>query len=75
MRCEYCNKVIRHFETANGIKHGVIRSYPEEFVPSRDSAWTVICNPCSEMLLKLIYAKLNKTSINPAIRKTYMQTR
>lgn len=30
------------------------------FVPSRDSGYTVICQRCGEMLLKLVYSKLNR---------------
>ena len=71
MRCEYCGRTIAHFETATGIKHGVIRSYPEDFQPSRDSAWTVICASCGEMLSRMIYAKLNNVSkpIHPTISR------
>ncbi len=60
-RCEYCGRPIRHFEAATGIKHGVIRSYPEDFQPSRDSAWTVICASCGEKMLRTIYSARGRT--------------
>jgi hypothetical protein len=74
MRCEYCKRPIKHFETAPGFKHGVIRSYPEEFTASRDSAWTVICDSCSQKIYRLSYCSL-KSSITPSIHKTFTQTR
>lgn len=74
MKCELCNRYIRQGETLHGIKYGT-EDKDNAFLPAKDSAWTVICSSCGVMLCKLIYAKLNMTSINPAIYKTFTQTR
>jgi len=75
MKCELCSKSIRRGETAHGIKYGTEDNQHNVFQPAKDSAWTVFCSTCGETLYKLIYAKLNMTSINPAIYKTFTQTR
>ena len=74
MRCEYCGSTLRPGETVHGIKFGTEDSHYNVFLPARDSAWTVICNDCGEKIYRLIYANL-KTSINPELYKTFMQTR
>lgn len=74
MKCEYCGCYIRPVETAHGIKYGTSDYNNQGFLPSNDSAWTVICNDCGEKIYRLIYSNL-KASINPTIYKTFMQTR
>ncbi|GFE57401.1 hypothetical protein AOG1_12810 [Geobacter sp. AOG1] len=78
MKCELCNKTIRPGEIAHGIRYGTADGETDVFLPARDSAWSVTCSFCGDMVLKLIYAKLkSKTSIsiNPALYKTFTQTR
>jgi len=75
MNCELCSRYIRQGETLHGIRYGTEDKQHNVFLPAQDSAWTVICDDCSQLLLKLIYAKLRTTSINPAIYKTFTQVR
>jgi hypothetical protein len=60
MRCEYCTRKLGRNEIAHGIRYGAVDNATDTFIPSRDSAPTVICTQCGETLLKLIYAKLSK---------------
>jgi hypothetical protein len=46
-------------EIVLGIRYGTIEG-ADLFLPPRDSTATVIRQPCSETLLKLIYSKLNR---------------
>jgi hypothetical protein len=75
MRCEYCTRKLGHREIAHGIRYGTLDERTDMFLPDRDSAATVICSSCGEMLLKLIYVKLNKTINYPTIYKTFKHTR
>lgn len=61
MRCEYCTRRLGANEIVTGIRYGITDNLTDAFIPARDSAPTIICNHCSEILLKLIYTKLNKT--------------
>lgn len=72
MRCEYCKKMICQGDIAHGIRYGTVDVFKEIFLPAQDSAFTVICESCGNLLCKLIYAKLN---INPAIYKTFSKIR
>ncbi len=71
MRCECCGTTIRQGEVVHGFKYGSIDGYNEVFMPAKDSAWSVICGPCGEMVYRLIYAKLNNVTkpIHPAISR------
>lgn len=60
MRCEYCTRRLGANEIVTGIRFGITDNLTDAFIPSRDSAATIICHSCGEMLLKLIYQKLNK---------------
>jgi len=60
-RCELCSRKLGAREIAHGIRYGTVDDATGVFIPSRDSAATIICRSCGEMLLKLIYSKLNKT--------------
>jgi len=62
MRCEYCTRKLGNREIAHGIRYGTTDDRTDCFLPDRDSAPTVICQPCGEKLLNLIYQKLNKTT-------------
>lgn len=59
MRCELCSKIIQQYETAHGLRYGSVDVAQNIFLPARDSACTVLCSTCGEMLFKLIYSKLN----------------
>lgn len=60
MRCEYCTRKLGRAEIAHSIRYGTVDYRTDVFLPARDSAPTVICQQCGAMLLKLIYAKLDK---------------
>lgn len=60
MRCEYCTRKLGSRELAHAIKYGAVDDRTDIFLPDKDSAATIICQPCGEMLLNLIYQKLNK---------------
>jgi hypothetical protein len=75
MRCECCTRKLGRSEIAHGIRYGTADERTDMFLPDRDSAPTVICSSCGELLLKLVYIKLNRTITNPAISKTLIQTR
>lgn len=62
MRCEYCTRKLGHREIAHGIRYGTSDDRTDMFLPDRDSAPTVICQPCGETLLTLIYQKTTKTT-------------
>jgi hypothetical protein len=62
MRCEYCTRKLGSREIAHGIRYGTVDGATDNFIPDRDSAATVICQPCGEKILNLIYQKLTKTS-------------
>lgn len=64
MRCELCTRKLGRAEIAHGIRYGTV-DVSGVFIPSRDSAATIICRSCGEMLLKLIYQKLNNTTYQP----------
>jgi hypothetical protein len=68
MRCEYCTRKLGQREIAHGIRYGTSDKKTDTFIPDRDSAPTVICQHCGELLLKLIYVKLNKTTTYQPIR-------
>jgi len=62
MKCEHCSRYIREGETAHGLRYGRVDIVQDIFLPARDSAVSVLCSLCGEMLFKLIYSKLNPTS-------------
>ena len=62
MRCEYCTRKLGNREIAHGIRYGTADEQSGVFIPTRDSAATIICQSCGEMLLTLIYQKLNKST-------------
>ena len=53
--CECCNVTLKQGDVVHGIKYGSLAG--SGFAPAKDSAPTVICGPCGNMLLKLVYAK------------------
>lgn len=67
MRCEYCTRKLGIREIAHGIRYGTTDE-TDLFIPDRDSAATVICSSCGEILLKLIYVKLNRTNTHPTYK-------
>jgi hypothetical protein len=71
MRCECCNDFIRPHETAHGLKYGSVDGEYDVFLPARDSACTVLCSSCGEMLFRLIYSKLN--TVTSSVRTTYQR--
>jgi hypothetical protein len=75
IRCEYCTRRLGANEIAHGIRYGTVDHATDVFLPDRDSAPTVICQHCGEMILKLIYVKLNRTNTCPTTCKTSLQTR
>ena len=59
-RCENCTRKLGRRELAHGIRFGTVDEATDMFIPAKDSAATIICQTCGNMLLKLIYAKLDK---------------
>jgi len=57
-RCECCTKKLGAQEISHGIRYGTTDPITDLFLPARDSAYTIICQSCGTMLLKLIYQKL-----------------
>ena len=57
-KCEYCGRMLRKHEVVHGIRFGILDDATGNFLPARDSAATVICQSCGEMLLKTVYIKL-----------------
>ena len=72
MRCELCTRKLGASQIVNGIRFGTVDGASGCFVADRASAPTIICETCSSTLMKLIYAKLNKSSCQPA-RPIYQQ--
>jgi hypothetical protein len=59
-RCEYCTRKLGRKELAHGIRFGTVDETTDMFIPAKDSAATIICQTCGNMLLTLIYVKLDK---------------
>jgi hypothetical protein len=59
-RCEYCTRKLGKRELVHGLRFGSVDDATEMFIPAKDSAATIICQTCGNMLLKLVYAKLDK---------------
>lgn len=62
MRCEYCSKILRGHETAHAIRFGRVEAVKEIFIPAKESAPSVMCQLCGEILLKMLYIRLGKPS-------------
>ncbi|GFO55583.1 hypothetical protein GMSM_25900 [Geomonas sp. Red276] len=60
MRCEYCNKMLRSNETAHALRFGRVDVTREVFIPAKDSALSLMCQSCGEMLMKMLYIRLGK---------------
>jgi len=58
-RCEVCTRKLGAQEVSHGIRYGTTDPITDLFLPSRDSAYTILCSQCGEALLKLVYQKLN----------------
>lgn len=59
MRCEWCTRKLGRIEIIFGIRFGVVDAENDVFVPSKDSAATVICRACGRRVMELVYTKLN----------------
>lgn len=62
MRCECCTRKLGRNEIAHGIRYGTADESTDTFIPDRDSAATIICQPCGNKLLTLIYQKTTMTT-------------
>jgi len=62
MQCEFCSKYLTDRDVAHGIKYGAVDGVTSLFIPARDSAYTVVCSSCGELLYKLIYSKLKQAA-------------
>lgn len=67
MRCELCTKKLGRAEIAHSIRYGTVDS--DIFLPDRESAPTVVCQNCGELLLKQINKGDRPRSI-PMTRRT-----
>lgn len=63
MRCECCSRKLGLNEVVHGVRFGVIDCSSGAFLPSRDSAATVICQSCGSRVLKEVYSRLNRGSM------------
>lgn len=57
MRCELCTRKLGSSEIVHGIRYGTSDSQDNEFIPSKESAYTVICQQCGEKILTEIYSR------------------
>jgi len=71
MKCEFCKKELNSSDVLHGIRYGTADRATDLFMPSRESAWTVICSSCGENIYKIIYAKLNRATTHQPVR-TYL---
>ena len=55
MNCEYCNRSLLPGDMVHEIKYGSLAS--SGFISAKDSAISVVCGQCGNMLLRLVYAK------------------
>jgi len=55
MRCELCTRKLGISEIVHGIRFGTSDPQDEVFIPSKESAYTVICQHCGEKILRQIY--------------------
>lgn len=68
--CEFCRRLLRQEDTIHGIKYGTLTS--TGFMAAQNSAVTVICGPCGNMLYGFIYASLDQNKPTyPALYRTY----
>jgi hypothetical protein len=59
-RCEYCTRKLGRRELVHGLRFGTLDPASDLFIPAKESAATIICQSCGNMLLKLVYAKLDR---------------
>jgi len=70
MKCEYCGKTLRQGDTVHGLKYGSLAD--SGFIPAKDSAVTVICDPCGNQAYRFVYAALDDGKLSyPAIFSLY----
>jgi hypothetical protein len=68
--CEYCGKQLWQGDAIHGVKYGSLTN--TGFKAAQDSAVTVICGPCGNMLYGFIYASLDQSKPTyPALYRTY----
>jgi hypothetical protein len=53
MRCEYCTRKLGGREISHGIRYGTTDERTDAFIPDRDSAATIICQPCRRDAFKI----------------------
>ena len=64
------NRILKQGDTVHGIKYGSLAG--SGFISSKDSGVTMICGPCGNMLLKLLYVKYEQAKPSyPAMFKVY----
>ena len=56
--CECCGKALGNGDIIHGVKYGTLTS--TGFMAAQDSAVTVICGDCGNMLYGFIYASLDQ---------------
>lgn len=61
MRCELCTRRLGSREISHGIRFGTCDPETGLFIPSRESAYTVICQNCGEIVLKQVYRRHDHT--------------
>jgi phage FluMu protein Com len=63
MRCSYCNKIMRRSETAHAVRFGTVDVVRETFIPAKDCADVVMCQSCGELLMKMVYIRLERKTL------------
>ena len=69
MRCELCTRKLGRSELVHAIRYGTVDDASDMFVPLRESAATVVCQQCGEVILRQIYSKLSKLCL--PVRPSY----
>jgi len=68
--CEFCGKRLKHGDTIHGIKYGTHTS--TGFMAAKDSAVTVICGDCGNLVCQIVYSYLDREKLRyPVIFKLY----
>ena len=75
MRCEYCGRKIYGHEVVHGFRFGSVDEALNAFIPAKESATTVICDPCGKKVYRIIYSVLNPKPIRPTYLRTFSQSR
>ena len=63
MRCEYCNKILRRQEAVHAVTFGCVDVVKQTYIPAKESAPSIMCSGCGELLLKMLYIRLETKTL------------